>query len=50
MNHILWIGSTEILHDLEMLTEVEHCHDPGLPIHHQLVIHNSQNEISCIFH
>merc|ERR1712126_453467 len=22
-------GSTEILHDSEMLTEVEHCHDPG---------------------
>ena len=22
-------GSTEILHDSETLTEVEHCHDPG---------------------
>ena len=22
-------GSTEVLHDSETLTEVEHCHDPG---------------------
>ena len=22
-------GSTEVLHDTETLTEVEHCHDPG---------------------
>ena len=24
------IGFTEILHDSETLTDVEHCHDPGL--------------------
>ena len=22
-------GATEVLHDTEILTEVEHCHDPG---------------------
>ena len=24
-----FLGSTEILHDMENITEVDHCHDPG---------------------
>ena len=27
---MLYVGFTEILHDSETLTEVEHCHEPGL--------------------
>ena len=25
-------GATEVMHDTEKLTDVEHCHDPGLTI------------------
>ena len=28
-NEKLFVGTTEIMHDTENLTVVEHCHDPG---------------------
>ena len=29
INFLLFLGSTEVMHDTENLTVVEHCHDPG---------------------
>ena len=39
INFLLFLGSTEVMHDTENLTVVEHCHDPGKirNVEHQII-------------